>query len=57
MITALLYTLIALHVLVLISTPILIGRERKPLSVTGAVVQILISAGFIAMGVIILMTR
>lgn len=57
MAVALLYTVIALHVLVLAFTPLQVGKERKPLTPIGAVVQILVSAGFIVMGVIVLMNR
>lgn len=57
MITALLYTLIALHVLVLVAAPLMVGKERKPLTAAGAAGQVLLSATMIVLGVIALMTR
>lgn len=56
MITALLYALIALHVLVLIAAPLMVGKERKPLTAAGAAGQVLLSATMIVLGVIALVT-
>lgn len=57
MIIALLYALIALHVLVLIAAPLMVGKERKPLTAAGAAGQVLLSATMIVLGVIALVTR
>lgn len=57
MITALLYTLLVLHVVGLVATPWAVGRERKPLTVSAATAQSTINLIVLVMIVIVLVQR